>query len=843
MGIRINNIRSQNFSDMKNLKTLVLALVCLFAAFSAQSQGPINSISHTPNPAFNGNNVTARINIDFWSSCHYFNQAYIWPNGNALNIYLDFDVAPGICLPVVLPGDISVQLGALNTGNYTLNFYDWDSNTYLRSYNLPVYGNSGGGSNSCSNPVLMSCGDTYSGSNNIGTYSWNSYTSNSGGTVFTGMTGPETKHQFTLNSTSNVTITLGNLLPGKDLDLMLSSACSNYNLLAWSGNSGNLGEQIVMQNLPAGTYRIIVDGYNGAVSTYTLSLSCYSQGCGTPSLQQITVTNIGQASATFNCAMNNVIYYQYRYKLANSSTWTTLSGSATASSQTVNNLLACSNYEMQCRVYCNNGWSNWSATKSFSTQCAPSCPAPSPSQISATDIGLYSARLNCSVTGVQYYDWAYRPTGGTWIPLPTTTTPYTYLSGLSPNTTYEYQVSVYCYNNTWSAWSVSGFFTTQAASSPCDNATSLACGSSYSGSTWAGINFFSSYGCAPWDESGPERAFRVQFNSGGTLRAMLSGMNFDGDVFILRDCFSSNCLAAGDVVAEATNLAPGTYYVIVDGYEGEAGNFTISINCGNSGGSNDEPCGATVLQPAYSCIPTTGSNISATTTYNPSPVYECDDSNVNGMDVWLKFVMPSSGHVYYQTFAGSMTDAVVAFYGGSNCNNLTYGFCLDDTQSSRMPSGHAYANPGTIVYVRVWGWGGSVGTFSICIQTLNNMSDPGGEKDAVTQTIPSDETTDRSSELEQQVEKSPLPESVMSLYPVPARDQITLSVELAKDATLRIQLFDLAGQMVYEAAGVSAEAGTYLETLDISDLPAGIYIAKVQADEKVLTQRFVRADE
>ena len=80
-----------------------------------------------------------------------------------------------------------------------------------------------------------------------------------------------------------------------------------------------------------------------------------------------------------------------------------------------------------------------------------------------------------------------------------------------------------------------------------------------------------------WSESGPERVHAIIVTSPTTLIASLSNLGGnDLDVFILTSCSSGSCLAFGDNTASA-NVGPGTYYIVVDGYQGAVGSYTLTL--------------------------------------------------------------------------------------------------------------------------------------------------------------------------------------------------------------------------------------------------------------------------
>ncbi|MDD5088893.1 MAG: PPC domain-containing protein, partial [bacterium] len=125
----------------------------------------------------------------------------------------------------------------------------------------------------------------------------------------------------------------------------------------------------------------------------------------------------------------------------------------------------------------------------------------------------------------------------------------------------------------------------------CSDALPVACGSvTLTGQTNSGGNQnVSSYCCSPWDESGPEKVYRIEVPADHYLTASLSSLGGPGDVdvFLLDACAPTACIAFGDNVASAGNLAAGTYYIVVDGWDGGVSTYTLSIDC-------YLPCNATI---------------------------------------------------------------------------------------------------------------------------------------------------------------------------------------------------------------------------------------------------------
>ncbi len=112
----------------------------------------------------------------------------------------------------------------------------------------------------CSSAIVLNCGDVVTGDNtgmpnNVETYSCTGWTESGGEVVYT----------FTLDGDYHVTGTLSDM--SADLDIWLLGSCDEADCLAYGNTS-------FQADLGAGTYYISVDGYNGAESSFTLTLDC-----------------------------------------------------------------------------------------------------------------------------------------------------------------------------------------------------------------------------------------------------------------------------------------------------------------------------------------------------------------------------------------------------------------------------------------------------------------------------------------------------------------------------------------------------------------------------------------
>jgi len=122
--------------------------------------------------------------------------------------------------------------------------------------------------------------------------------------------------------------------------------------------------------------------------------------------------------------------------------------------------------------------------------------------------------------------------------------------------------------------------TPTATGSPTPIATAIACGSSVSGTTIGGVNHFNAYSCFAGDQSGPDNLYAISPDADGMLTASLGGLTADLDAFILSAPSPAACLAYGDTAASVLATANSVYYIVVDGFAGASGNYTLSVTCG-----------------------------------------------------------------------------------------------------------------------------------------------------------------------------------------------------------------------------------------------------------------------
>jgi hypothetical protein len=228
------------------------------------------------------------------------------------------------------------------------------------------------------------------------------------------------------------------------------------------------------------------------------------------------------------------------------------------------------------------------------------CTKPTLNQLSASNIGTTTARLNCSASSTNY-DWAYRIRGTSdWVNLPGTTLNYRDLTGLMPNTTYEFSAAIIC-NGEWTDWSDLKTFKTNNTESengisndnPC-NARTITPTSNCTYNTYSNVNATvnSTYIYSDCETSGMKDIwFKIKIPSeGGFFISTREGTMedavmafYEGTCGNLREfyCTDDQEDNIGNVYAMPYAYIWGGVgnwiYVRIWGYDGEVGSFKLCV--------------------------------------------------------------------------------------------------------------------------------------------------------------------------------------------------------------------------------------------------------------------------
>lgn len=236
---------------------------------------------------------------------------------------------------------------------------------------------------------------------------------------------------------------------------------------------------------------------------------------------------------------------------------------------------------------------------------------------------------------------------------------------------------------------------------------------------------------------------------------------------------------------------------------------------------------------AIACSPVSGTTVGATTTTNPAANTLC--GSTPNKDVWFKVTIPSTGILTIRTTAGTLIDAVMAIYVGS-CTALTYAnICEDDNTNgngSTMPVVSFSGPVGTIVHIRIWGYNGATGTFTICALNSNVPNLTGEVSDGVNDWTGEPVVFELPPVFESDVDKS-MRIDAFTLHPNPATDMVRIVSNVIGESA--IEIFDLSGKRVYQQ---SFQEG---DTMDINtnQLNPGVYFVVLHNAAGRNTQKLI----
>jgi hypothetical protein len=86
------------------------------------------------------------------------------------------------------------------------------------------------------------------------------------------------------------------------------------------------------------------------------------------------------------------------------------------------------------------------------------------------------------------------------------------------------------------------------------------------------------------------------------------------------------------------------------------------------------------------------------------------------------------------------------------------------------------------------------------------------------------------------------PVSVVSVFPNPTKDLLNLELMVHVETDLKVSILNTLGQEASPGTSLNVGQGPNRSTLDVSGLPAGTYLLRITAMDKVSTHRFTKVD-
>lgn len=129
--------------------------------------------------------------------------------------------------------------------------------------------------------------------------------------------------------------------------------------------------------------------------------------------------------------------------------------------------------------------------------------------------------------------------------------------------------------------------------------------------------------------------------------------------------------------------------------------------------SNDNCQSAINLIPSSTCNSISFNNAGATQSL--APITCGGRTSTSAKDVWFSFAASNAGDSIIVIPSGGF-DAVLQVFGGASCNNLVPLLCSDKPGTGSEKIAFGGLSVGVTYRVRVYGWNGIEGQFSICIK-------------------------------------------------------------------------------------------------------------------------------
>lgn len=402
----------------------------------------------------------------------------------------------------------------------------------------------------CTGATVLTCGVPYKSTNSTGVSNASIYklpTCVGCAVAKSNETGKERVHRFVLTTAQFVLITLNGL--SSDLDLFLLNTCDQDKLTACSYNAGN-NPEVIYTYLNAGTYYVVVDGYDGASGNYTLTAT-YSDDCSS-----------SQPDYFCGSAIN------------------VQCGQLLASQKTLNNVISTSSYACFGLV---DGFSYNGSDRSYKLQLNKTENLELKLEINAdTDLDLFLFN-NCEGVPNSCIAASTNRNGLFTGPLEEEI-----FITLPPG---DYYIVVDGDNPAQVGFDL----TINCGELDCNGAVPLSCGVSYTSNNNTGANNVGLYSEDTNNDGkseiidigyifrGPEKVYQFILTEFQEVTITMNNLSQNLDLFLLGSCDKRNVIARSILTGLKEEkivipLKAGTYYVVVDAREGNTGSYTLTVD-------------------------------------------------------------------------------------------------------------------------------------------------------------------------------------------------------------------------------------------------------------------------
>jgi Secretion system C-terminal sorting domain/Fibronectin type III domain len=637
---------------------------------------------------------------------------------------------------------------------------------------------------------------------------------------------------------------------------------------------------------------------NGGTSDFSVLCTCQTTAfCPTPT--GVSISSITNTNATVSwAAATGATSYTVQYSPVGSTTWASVS--STTNSTILYGLTPNTAYQVQVVSNCpNNCVSAASTITTFTTTntTTASCGIPincSFNTVTATSCGISWA----AVTGACSYIVRVRVQGTTiWAATGTATKNGATLTGLTPNTTYEWQVLSVCCTGVQGDYCPIQIVTTSNSCATPTNVIATNVSSSSANLSWLAVSgaaaytvyyksvnqtlwnslitttnsflianlapattyqFYVKTTCSPTSESGPSTiciftttaAITCEIPLGLTAQNVTTNSATLSWISAPSACsykvrYRNVGSATWITVTAASNSLAISGLTTGTAYEWNV----MSVCCNNSTSlfsnnanfttntaclTNDEPCTPTVINVGQtSWTCVNGSNLCAT----GSTVVDPTGCSYSPNDVWYKLIMPSSGLTTIAVCANAGMNPGIAVYANNGCGKLYYLGCKYTTNTGTATGAVAQISvqgpAGCSLWIRVWGGANTTGLFNIC--AINQLICANAKPTAETR-------TDSKADIvipENNSNDISLTNHTLSIFPNPAYSTINVKFDALENNTQsNIVVYDLQGRKI-QSEKIEIQKGENETQLSVENISNGTYILRIESAENFAPSRLI----
>jgi hypothetical protein len=405
--------------------------------------------------------------------------------------------------------------------------------------------------------------------------------------------GPEYTYQYTAPYDCKMTATLTQETGFTDVIILDGAAgsCDSKACLAWGYASASIAAKT------GKTYYIVVDGVSGSSGDFTISVGCV------PDVETTCDDDVDEDAdgktdcADLDCAKADACQAPQctaglPISCGGSDSWATYSFGATNS---IDSYGSCSPYTYSGPEY----------AYSFAAKTSGKVQVSLSAESAPTDLLVLQAAADGSCSSDQCLDYDFGPTGVSF-EAEAGKTYFLVIDGFN-GAQGSYTIAVDCGVEAPPEVCGNGLDDDGDGSTDCEDdacfgaeegcqpacvpdtveLADLSCPSDedfYNNGSKGSTNAIDSYSCnSSYDYSGPEYVYTYIADADTQVTVSLSDEDDDTDVLVLQDkgigCNPASCLTAGTSGASFAAKKGQTYFIVVDGYEGAVGDYSLTFSC------------------------------------------------------------------------------------------------------------------------------------------------------------------------------------------------------------------------------------------------------------------------